>query len=453
MVEDLLHVVGQGARRDQAIVREPRSSSRTRRPRRRPPSRSRRREPRPSPRGARGRRGRGPSAGPRGRRRAAARRGRRSRTGAPRRGPSGPGCTSPRPGTRPGGLPRPPPSLRRSAERWTGHGSAEGASTSAAAISAIGIAFVWVVIGTPPHVSRSKPRATGPTDQRLRVNREAHGRCANEPSPCRGAVRRGRRGTRPDGRARQPRDRTLCDRGRTDDICGPTHQLPALTRGSRTFRKGTPCSCSTGSSSASTSLLIGWVAWWYGRHQKDSEDYFLAGRNAGWIVIGASIFTSNIGSEHIVGLAGQGATTGMAMAHWELHAWVLIMLAGLFVPFYYKSGVETIPQFLEKRFSARARWILSCVSLVAYVFTKVSVTVYAGAIVFQALLPGHLRLARERLLGRRVHHGDHHRHLHRLRRHARHHEHGHAAGGDHPVRLLRHHRHRPRRSWAAGASW
>ncbi len=134
-------------------------------------------------------------------------------------------------------------------------------------------------------------------------------------------------------------------------------------------------------------VLIGWVAWWYGRHQKDKEDYFLAGRNAGWIVIGASIFTSNIGSEHIVGLAGQGATTGLAMAHWELHAWVLILLAGLFVPFYYESAVETIPQFLEKRFNARARWILSCVSLVAYVFTKVSVTVYAGAVVFQALLP------------------------------------------------------------------
>jgi SSS family solute:Na+ symporter len=133
--------------------------------------------------------------------------------------------------------------------------------------------------------------------------------------------------------------------------------------------------------------LIGWVAWWYGRHQKDSVDYFLAGRNAGWVVIGASIFTSNIGSEHIVGLAGQGAATGMAMAHWELHAWCLIVLAGLFVPFYYKSGVQTIPEFLEKRFSARTRWILSCVSLVAYVFTKVSVTVYAGAIVFQALLP------------------------------------------------------------------
>ena len=134
-------------------------------------------------------------------------------------------------------------------------------------------------------------------------------------------------------------------------------------------------------------LIIGFVAWWYGRGQKDTDDFFLAGRNAGWIVIGASIFTSNIGSEHIVGLAGSGASTGMAMAHWELHAWVLIMLAGLFVPFYYKSGVQTIPEFLEKRFSSRTRWLLSLVSLVAYIFTKVSVTVYAGAFVFKALLP------------------------------------------------------------------
>ncbi len=132
---------------------------------------------------------------------------------------------------------------------------------------------------------------------------------------------------------------------------------------------------------------IGFIAWWYGRHQKDSIDYFLAGRNVGFIAIGASIFTSNIGSEHIVGLAGQGAATGLAMAHWELHAWVLILLAGFFVPFYYKAGVQTIPEFLERRFNAKARGLLSVVSLVSYVFTKVSVTIYAGAIVFQALLP------------------------------------------------------------------
>jgi SSS family solute:Na+ symporter len=77
----------------------------------------------------------------------------------------------------------------------------------------------------------------------------------------------------------------------------------------------------------------------------------------------------------------------MAMAHWELHAWVMILLAWVFVPFYYKSGVFTMPEFLERRFDSRTRWVLSVVSLVAYVFTKVSVTVYAGALVFMALLP------------------------------------------------------------------
>ena len=133
--------------------------------------------------------------------------------------------------------------------------------------------------------------------------------------------------------------------------------------------------------------IIAFVAWWSGRNQQSTEDYFLAGRNAGFFAIGASIFTSNIGSEHIVGLAGQGASTGMAMAHWELHAWVMVLLAYIFVPFYYNSGVYTIPEFLEKRFNSTARWILSLVSLVAYIFTKVSVTVYAGALVFETLLP------------------------------------------------------------------
>ncbi len=133
-------------------------------------------------------------------------------------------------------------------------------------------------------------------------------------------------------------------------------------------------------------LIVGIVYWSSGK-VRDTADYFLAGRHAGWFVIGASLFASNIGSEHIVGLAGNGATSGMAMAHWELHAWVMILLAWVFVPFYYKSGVFTMPEFLEKRFDARVRWVLSIVSLVAYVFTKVSVTVYAGALVFRTLLP------------------------------------------------------------------
>lgn len=134
-------------------------------------------------------------------------------------------------------------------------------------------------------------------------------------------------------------------------------------------------------------VLIVAIVWRSSRHQKTSADYFLAGRHVGWFAVGCSLFASNIGSEHIVGLAGSGATNGLAQAHWELHAWIILLLAWVFVPFYYRSGVFTMPEFLERRFNAQTRWVLSVVSLVAYVFTKVSVTVYAGAIVFQTLLP------------------------------------------------------------------
>lgn len=133
-------------------------------------------------------------------------------------------------------------------------------------------------------------------------------------------------------------------------------------------------------------ILVG-IVWWSSKKISTSADYFLAGRDVGWFAVGASLFASNIGSEHIVGLAGSGALNGMAQAHWELHAWIMIMLGWVFVPFYYRAGVFTTPEFLERRFSPHSRWVLSIVSLVAYVFTKVSVTVYAGALVFQTLLP------------------------------------------------------------------
>ncbi|MBE3134738.1 MAG: sodium/solute symporter [Acidobacteria bacterium] len=132
--------------------------------------------------------------------------------------------------------------------------------------------------------------------------------------------------------------------------------------------------------------LVG-IVWWSARTQKSAVDYFLAGRNLGWFVIGGSLFASNIGSEHLVGLAGAGAKSGVAMAHYELHAWCLLVLGWVFVPFYSRAAVYTMPEFLERRYNAAARWILSLVSLVAYIFTKVSVTVYAGGLVFQTLLP------------------------------------------------------------------
>ena len=132
--------------------------------------------------------------------------------------------------------------------------------------------------------------------------------------------------------------------------------------------------------------LIGVAVWVFIQKNNNTEDYFLAGRNAGWFVIGSSIFASNIGSEHVVGLAGTGFESGTPMAHYELHAWIVLLLGWLFLPFYIRSGVYTTPEFLEKRFDSRSRWFLSVFSLLAYVLTKVSITIYAGGIVVSELL-------------------------------------------------------------------
>jgi len=134
-------------------------------------------------------------------------------------------------------------------------------------------------------------------------------------------------------------------------------------------------------------LILG-LAWWVILQSKDTaSDYFLAGRHLGWFIIGASIFASNIGSEHLVGLAGSGATDGVIFAHYELHAWCLLILGWVLVPFYIRSKVFTMPEFLERRFTPAARWVLSLISLVAYVITKIAVGIFAGGVVFAALLP------------------------------------------------------------------
>src|SRR6266498_147960 len=135
------------------------------------------------------------------------------------------------------------------------------------------------------------------------------------------------------------------------------------------------------------SILLG-VAWYVVKKGKDSAaDYFLAGRNLGWWVVGASIFASNIGSEHVVGLAGAGATSGVALAHYELHAWCLLVLAWVFVPFYMRSMVFTMPEFLERRFSPASRYVLSVVSIITFIVTKIAVGIFAGGVVFGTLLP------------------------------------------------------------------
>ena len=120
---------------------------------------------------------------------------------------------------------------------------------------------------------------------------------------------------------------------------------------------------------------------------ESGEDLFLGGRSVGWLAIGASIFAANIGSEHLIGLAGSGAVYGMSLSHLEFHSFIIIFMCWVLLPFYYKSGVSTMPEFLERRFGAKARWILSLVSLAAYVLTKISVTVFAGALFFEVMMP------------------------------------------------------------------
>lgn len=137
-------------------------------------------------------------------------------------------------------------------------------------------------------------------------------------------------------------------------------------------------------------LVVFGIAWWASLREKNSatasSDYFLAGRNMGWFVIGASIFASNIGSEHLIGLAGSGFSEGLPVAQFEIIAGLILLLLGwVFVPLYLRSGVYTMPEFLERRYSSNARMYLSIISIIAYVLTKISVTIYAGGLVFEVI--------------------------------------------------------------------
>lgn len=134
-------------------------------------------------------------------------------------------------------------------------------------------------------------------------------------------------------------------------------------------------------------LVIAGISVWSIRKSKESaSDYFLANRNLGWWVIGASILASNVGSEHIVGLAGSAARSGTVLGHYELHSYIVLILGWVFVPFYMRSMVYTMPEFLERRFNPKARRLLSIIQLLSYVITKASVTIFAGALVFNQFL-------------------------------------------------------------------
>lgn len=143
-------------------------------------------------------------------------------------------------------------------------------------------------------------------------------------------------------------------------------------------------------------LAVSWAVWRSVRKDKrqqqgvNSEDY-LFGKGEPWYIIGAAIFAANIGSEHLVGLAGTGAKAGVGMAHWEMQGWMILILGWLFVPFYQlmsnKMGkIITMPDFLKYRYTPATGSWLSIITLVSYVLTKVSVTAFTGGIFMQSLL-------------------------------------------------------------------
>lgn len=130
--------------------------------------------------------------------------------------------------------------------------------------------------------------------------------------------------------------------------------------------------------------LVMAIGFYFSGRTRTAQGYFLAGRQVGWVAIGASLFATNISSEHLIGLAGAGATTGLAVGHFEwLAVFMVLTLGWIFVPFYLRSGVATMPGFLERRYGPAARWYLTTVSVVAYIFTKISVSLYAGSLVLR----------------------------------------------------------------------
>jgi hypothetical protein len=131
-------------------------------------------------------------------------------------------------------------------------------------------------------------------------------------------------------------------------------------------------------------LIVFGIGFYFSRRERTSEEYFLAGRDVGWFFIGASLFVSNISTEHFIGLSGTGASSGLAVGHFEwLACLILLILGWVFVPFYLRSNVFTMPQFLERRFSRQCAVYLAGISIIAYIFTKISVQLYAASVVLE----------------------------------------------------------------------
>lgn len=134
-------------------------------------------------------------------------------------------------------------------------------------------------------------------------------------------------------------------------------------------------------------LIVLAIGFYFRKRSRSSEEYFLAGRNVGWVAIGASLFATNISSEHFLGLAGTGSKSGLAVGQFEWLACLILLLLGwVFTPFYLKTNVFTMPEFLEKRYNSASRYYLSVISIIGYVLTKISIALYAGGILLQEVM-------------------------------------------------------------------
>jgi SSS family solute:Na+ symporter len=134
-------------------------------------------------------------------------------------------------------------------------------------------------------------------------------------------------------------------------------------------------------------IVIFAIGFYFSLKERTAADYFLASRDVGWFAIGASLFVSNISTEHFIGLAGSGASSGLAVGHFEWLACLIVLILGwVFVPFYLRSNVFTMPEFLELRFSRACAVYLAGISILAYIFTKISVHLYAAAVILEKVV-------------------------------------------------------------------
>ena len=138
-------------------------------------------------------------------------------------------------------------------------------------------------------------------------------------------------------------------------------------------------------------LLILGVGLWVSRdkkgHQKNAEDYFLAGKSLPWWAIGASLIAANISAEQFIGMSGSGFASGLAIASYEWMAAITLIIVGkYFLPIFIEKGIYTIPEFVEKRYSTNLKTILAVFWIALYVFVNLATVLYLGSLALETIM-------------------------------------------------------------------